>query len=85
MVIFFTAFDFQFWKVQKVLQMKVLLPNQECYYPRLKFESEGLTAAEQQTQRFDAESMKYLSYILYPLCLGGAVYSLLYQPHKRYV
>jgi hypothetical protein len=45
----------------------------------------GSTAAEQQTQQFDAESMKYLSYVLYPLCIGGAIYSLLYEPHKRYV
>jgi hypothetical protein len=68
-----------------VIQIKLLLPNQERYYPRLKFISKGLTAAEQQTQQFDAESMKYLSYVLYPLCFGGAIYSLLYEPHKRYV
>lgn len=29
--------------------------------------------------------MKYLSYILYPLCIGGAVYSLIYVQHKRFV
>jgi hypothetical protein len=68
-----------------VIKIKVLLPNQECCYPRLNFESKGLTAAEQQTQQFDAESMKYLSYVLYPLCFVGAIYSLLYEPHKRYV
>lgn len=27
--------------------------------------------------------MKLLSYILFPLSIGGAVYSLYYQPHKR--
>ncbi|PNF24787.1 Cleft lip and palate transmembrane protein 1-like protein [Cryptotermes secundus] len=74
----------EFWKAQKVIRVKVLLPNQECCYPRLKFVSKGLTAAEQQTQQFDAESMKYLSYVLYPLCLGGAAYSLLYEPHKSW-
>jgi hypothetical protein len=25
------------WKVQKVIQIKVLLPNQECCYPQLSF------------------------------------------------
>jgi len=44
-----------------------------------------LTEAEKKTALHDVESMKYLSYILYPLCFGGAVYSLLYTPHKRYV
>lgn len=40
--------------------------------------------AEQQTQQYDREGMRYLSYLLYPLCLGGAIYSLLYQPHRSW-
>ena len=40
--------------------------------------------AEQDTEAYDSESMKYLSYLLYPLCFGGAVYSLLYTPHKSW-
>ncbi|KFB44595.1 AGAP001492-PA-like protein [Anopheles sinensis] len=28
--------------------------------------------------------MQYLSYVLYPLCIGGAIYSLLYLPHKSW-
>ncbi|GFG28363.1 hypothetical protein Cfor_01743 [Coptotermes formosanus] len=74
----------EFWKAQKVIRIEVLLPNRECYYPRLRFVSKASTAAEQQTQQFDAESMKYLSYVLYPLCIGGAVYSLLYEQHKSW-
>lgn len=74
----------EFWKAQKVIRIEVLLPNRECYYPRLRFVSKALTAAEQQTQQFDAESMKYLSYILYPLCISGAIYSLLYEQHKSW-
>lgn len=30
------------------------------------------------------QAMKYLSYALLPLCIGLAVYNLLYTPHKRY-
>lgn len=41
--------------------------------------------AEIRTREFDAESMHYLSYLLYPVVVGGAIYSLLYQPHKRSV
>ena len=40
--------------------------------------------AEQTTEKFDSEAMRYLSYVLAPLLLGGAVYSLLYAPHKSW-
>jgi hypothetical protein len=40
--------------------------------------------AEQTTEKFDSEAMRYLSYVLAPLLLGGAVYSLLYTPHKSW-
>ncbi|WAR11978.1 CLP1L-like protein [Mya arenaria] len=30
------------------------------------------------------EAMKYLSYVLYPLCIGGAGYSLMYVQHKSW-
>ena len=36
------------------------------------------------TEEFDSTAMKYLSYVLYPLCFAGAVYSLLYTPHKSW-
>ncbi|XP_021939566.1 cleft lip and palate transmembrane protein 1-like protein isoform X2 [Zootermopsis nevadensis] len=75
----------EFWKMQKVVQIKILMPSQLCYYPKLRFVSKGSTVAEQQTQQFDAECMKYLSYLLYPLCFGGAIYSLLYEPHKSWL
>ncbi|KAH8374174.1 hypothetical protein KR200_006558 [Drosophila serrata] len=47
-------------------------------------ESPSSSVAEQQTNHFDREGMRYLSYLLYPLCLGGAVYSLIYQPHRSW-
>ena len=40
--------------------------------------------AEVLTEQIDNEAMKYLSYVLYPLLAGGAVYSLLYTPHKSW-
>ena len=43
-----------------------------------------VTESEKSTEAFDSESMRYLSYVLYPLCIGGAVYSLVYVPHKSW-
>ena len=40
--------------------------------------------AEKLTEQIDNEAMRYLSWVLYPLCVGGAVYSLLYTPHKSW-
>jgi len=43
----------------------------------------SISDKEKETEQFDATAMKYLSYALYPLVACGAVYSLLYTPHKR--
>ncbi|CAD6192237.1 unnamed protein product [Caenorhabditis auriculariae] len=42
------------------------------------------SAAESQTDSIDAEAMKYLSWLIVPLCIAGAVYSLAYVPHKSW-
>ena len=42
------------------------------------------TEDEKKTDEYDTQSMKYLSYLLYPLCIGGAIYSLIYMPHKSW-
>ena len=68
------------WKVTKTLHFN---------FRKLKFwESDISTAVkekEQKTAEYDAESIKYLSYILWPLCIGGAIYSLLYLEHKSWL
>ncbi|CAL7941054.1 unnamed protein product [Xylocopa violacea] len=58
------------WKLKKIFKL------------RLKNNSGNM--AEIRTREFDVESMHYLSYLLYPLVIGGAIYSLLYQPHKSW-
>ncbi|GAB1298360.1 Cleft lip and palate transmembrane protein 1-like protein [Apodemus speciosus] len=40
--------------------------------------------SERKTEKYDAQAMKYLSYLLYPLCVGGAVYSLLNIKYKSW-
>ncbi|KZC06952.1 PREDICTED: cleft lip and palate transmembrane protein 1-like protein [Dufourea novaeangliae] len=60
----------EIWKLKKVL--------------KLRLNKSHNSVAEMKTREFDMESMRYLSYLLYPLVIGGAIYSLLYQPHKSW-
>ena len=39
---------------------------------------------EKATENYDSQAMKYLSILLIPLVLLGAVYCLLYLSYKRY-
>lgn len=39
---------------------------------------------EDETDSIDSQAMKYLSILLVPLVIGGAIYSLLYVPHKSW-
>lgn len=70
----------EMWKVTKAFRVHLV---KHSWYYRIEIGSKQ-SKAEQDTEAYDSESMKYLSYILYPLCLGGAVYSLLYTPHKSW-
>ncbi|CAG5130854.1 unnamed protein product, partial [Candidula unifasciata] len=67
------------WKVTKALKITVswngLIP---------KVQLGARSEKEKETESFDSQAMKYLSYVLYPLCLGGAVYSLIYVQHKSW-
>lgn len=68
---------FQFWKIKKVLKATIS-------WSGISFNTAiKETEEEMKTREYDQESMRYLSYILYPLCVMGAIYSLIYQPHKR--
>ncbi|OWF50337.1 cleft lip and palate transmembrane protein 1-like protein [Mizuhopecten yessoensis] len=67
------------WKVKKALKLTIhwrgLRPSYEI----------GKTSEqEKETAAFDSEAMKYLLYLLLPLCICGAVYSLFYTPHKSW-
>lgn len=61
----------EMWKLKKVLRLRLKNNNNN-------------NIAEVRTREFDAESMHYLGYLLYPLVIAGAIYSLLYQPHKSW-
>ncbi|XP_043195211.1 cleft lip and palate transmembrane protein 1-like protein isoform X2 [Amphibalanus amphitrite] len=68
----------EIWKVFKAFHISI----RWGLVPRLSFGAR--TSDELRTAAFDSQSMTYLSYLLYPLCAAGAVYSLLYTPHKSW-
>ncbi|KAH8387829.1 hypothetical protein KR093_009721 [Drosophila rubida] len=83
----------ELWKCKKILRIELTFSG----FIRRKLEQvdrrngtadpadqEPGQLAEQRTQQFDREGMRYLSYLLYPLCVGGAIYSLIYQPHRSW-
>ncbi|KAL1463190.1 hypothetical protein WDU94_014967 [Cyamophila willieti] len=47
-----------------------------------RFTRKTQSVQESRTSAYDLEAMRYLSYILYPLCLVTAVYSFVYSEHK---
>ncbi|XP_064598967.1 lipid scramblase CLPTM1L-like [Liolophura sinensis] len=69
----------EMWKVKKAFKVKVHWTGSK---PSIEFG--GTSDKEKETNQFDSQAMKYLSYVLYPLCLAGAVYSLLYLQYKSW-
>lgn len=63
------------WKVTKALHITFSLSG-------ISFGADS--DVEASTAELDSTAMKYLSWVLYPLCLGGALYSLIYTPHKSW-
>lgn len=70
----------ELWKCKKILKLEVTLSGIRV---KSNTESNNVQKEENRTREVDKEAMTYLSYLLYPLCICGAAYSLIYQPHKR--
>jgi len=58
-------------EVLKVLKIRV-----EWEGFRFRFRMEGMSVAEEATDAFDATAVKTMGRSLYPLVIGGAIYSL---------
>nr|XP_009860652.1 cleft lip and palate transmembrane protein 1-like protein [Ciona intestinalis] len=69
----------EIWKVTKALKINVTRVGWKI---RVNFRSSS--DSEKNTENFDHQALKYLSYVMYPLCLGAACYSLFYVPHKSW-
>ncbi|XP_011497238.1 PREDICTED: cleft lip and palate transmembrane protein 1-like protein, partial [Ceratosolen solmsi marchali] len=72
----------EFWKTKKILKAEFIWKKR--YFPKIIFNWNKCSSVESITREFDIESMRYLSYLLYPLVVLGAIYSLLYLPHKSW-
>ncbi|XP_051926317.1 lipid scramblase CLPTM1L [Hippocampus zosterae] len=67
------------WKVKKALKIQV---DWKGGKPTFLFGK--LDESERKTGEYDTQAMKYLSYLLYPLCLGGALYALIFLRYKSW-
>lgn len=66
----------ELWKMKKALKIEI---------HGFKFSMSSRSEAERETDEYDSRFMKYLSlYVLTPLVILGAVYSILYTQHKSW-
>ncbi|KAM8734816.1 lipid scramblase CLPTM1L-like [Acanthopagrus schlegelii] len=63
------------WKVFKVFNIQ--LKSSKLHVKKLDEE-------ERKTVEYDAQASRYLSYLVYPLCISGAIFSLAYLRQKNY-
>ncbi|KAF0287196.1 Cleft lip and palate transmembrane protein 1 [Amphibalanus amphitrite] len=70
------------WKITKVSDVKIDRQNRILgIIPRISFEDKG-SYVESSTREYDKMAFKYLSWALFPLLGGYAVYSVVYMEHK---
>ncbi|XP_011495435.1 PREDICTED: cleft lip and palate transmembrane protein 1 homolog [Ceratosolen solmsi marchali] len=72
----------EIWKINKVVDIKVDRSAKVFgIFPRLIFKDKG-SYVESSTKEYDRLAFKYLSWALFPLLGGYAIYSLMYLEHK---
>ena len=65
-----------FWKIHKATR----LVRKESF-PYISFEDKN-DYEQTETKKFDETAIRYMSYVLFPILIVYAVYSLLYNEHK---
>ena len=68
----------ELWKVTRAFDVSVV-PN----FPFVKI-SDKTSYTEDDTDKYDREAMRYLSYALYPLYVAYAIWSLVYEEHRSW-
>ena len=70
------------WKITKVVSVSVDWSDRVLgIFPRVKFTDKS-TYVESETKKYDQLAFKYLGWLLFPLLVAYAVYSLIYDEHK---
>lgn len=70
----------EFWKIGKAMHIEV---DRSGRIPMLRFRHRD-SYTNNKTKEYDEQATRYLSYALYPLVFGYAVYSLMYDTHKSW-
>lgn len=72
----------EIWKINKVVNITVDRNSKILsIFPKISFHDKG-SYVESSTKEYDRLAFKYLSWTLYPLLGGYAIYSLMYLEHK---
>lgn len=66
------------WKIKKAADVTTL-----NHFPYISIKDKA-SYTQTRTAEYDRQAMVYLSYALYPLAIGYAIYSLMYQEHKSW-
>lgn len=70
----------EFWKVTKAMKVTIEWKHN---LPWPHFEDRA-SYSNSETKKYDAEAMRYMSYVLYPLVIGYSVYALINETHKSW-
>ncbi|KAH3764851.1 Transmembrane CLPTM1 family protein [Pelomyxa schiedti] len=71
----------EFWKIGKAVKVSIHWYRNKI--PFLKF-SDRESYTQSNTKEYDDRAMRVLSYVLYPLVIAYAIYSLVYETHKSW-
>uniref|UniRef100_A0A6Q2Y546 Lipid scramblase CLPTM1L n=1 Tax=Esox lucius TaxID=8010 RepID=A0A6Q2Y546_ESOLU len=69
----------ELWKVKQVYKIQLQWRTSRSIFHVGKFDE-----SERKTTQHDRQAMKCLSYLVYPLSISGAIFSLLYLRYKSY-
>nr|SVE90406.1 EOG090X032C [Daphnia sinensis] len=77
----FIGLGIEVWKIHKVVDVKIDRANPVWGFFPVRFADKS-SYVHSHTKEYDALAFKYLSWALYPLLIGYAIYSLVYEEHK---
>ncbi|CAG8615179.1 13598_t:CDS:10, partial [Ambispora leptoticha] len=75
----------EIWKIKKAMTVEIK-PSQNTIFPySIRFvDRHKLSELEKKTKEYDQLAFRYLSWVAFPLLMGYAIYSLIYNTHKSW-